>query len=410
MKRLSFFLITILGLASCEGVLFEEDLSNRNVQALAPVNNAVLTNTSVNFSWSGIEDADEYQVQIATPAFSNATQVVFDSVMTNLNATVNLDPNFYEWRVKALNNTSETSYTTSNFSLESEVFENDISGASVLLIAPSEGAVVTSNEVIFSWEDVDFAEDYIIQVATPDFENPIQLLVDEIIEESTFQANLDDNNYEWRIKARNSTSETAYTSASFEVSMEASFEDSVVLVVAPIDNFVTNESNVVLLWQAVEGATFYRIQVIDPLDDTVLVEQTTTTSNINVDFPDGNSIWQVRAENTSVNTVYTAQNITVDTMAPNTPMLQTPADLEDLPTPGVTFTWTRDPIEGTAEQDVIFVYSDVGLTNLILSEEVNDNSFSTTLTNGETYYWLMNAFDDAGNTSADSDVYSFTIQ
>lgn len=410
MKKI-FCAILFLSISfACEGVLFEEDLSDRGIQALAPLNNTVLNNTAVTFSWSEVEDADNYRLQIATPAFSNANQIVLDSLVPSTNFTQNLTAGDYEWRIKALNNSSATPYTTVSFSIQAEIFEDDISTETVTLIAPSEGAIITSDSVTFSWEEVIFAEEFTIQVATPNFENPIQVIVDETLTENSLSQMLTDGSYEWRVKAKNSSSETVYSSANFEVDSEISFEDQTVVIISPPDDFISNEPEINLQWQLVEGATLYRIQLIDPIDNSVVLEQTTIDTNIILTFPEGETTWQVRAENASANTSYSNQMLLVDSVSPNVPVLQTPMDLEEVPSATVTFTWTRDPIEGTAETDFIYIYSDVELTNLILNEEVSDNTFTTTLENSQTYYWLMNANDGAGNQSADSSVFSFNTQ
>ena len=63
----------------CDDIIEVEDISNTTVIILAPTNNAVLNNTTLTFSWEPIESAETYQIQIATPTFDEALQIVVDS-------------------------------------------------------------------------------------------------------------------------------------------------------------------------------------------------------------------------------------------------------------------------------------------------------------------------------------------
>lgn len=115
---LSFFLI---GLFSCEELLEVSDISDAQVTLLAPSDQSIVTQENVSFSWDGVAEAESYLVQIAQPNFSNATQLVLDSVIVIDSSFVGtrvskiLSNNSYEWRVKALNSDFETEFTQSGF-------------------------------------------------------------------------------------------------------------------------------------------------------------------------------------------------------------------------------------------------------------------------------------------------------
>lgn len=308
--KITYYLILSISFISCEGVLFEEDLSERNISIIAPVANSELPEGAITFSWNPVEDATEYKLQIATPSFTNASQLVLDSIVTNLNFTTSLSEEAYEWRVKAQNESSETQYQTTPFTV--------------------------------------FSED--------------------------------------------------------------AFQNRNVFVTAPVNNFVTNQPNVALQWQTVEEAMLYRVQVIDPTDNSIVLEETGAETSLVLSFPEGTYTWQVRAENDTESTQYTSQNITIDSVVPNIPTLLTPADAEVLADTMVIFTWSRDAVEGTIEEDVISIYSDAALTNLIEMATVQDTMYTANLVSGETYFWVVKAIDGAGNESATSTTFSFMIQ
>ncbi len=384
------------------------DISDQTVLLIAPSNGSELNDSDISFNWEAVPYAENYKLQIATPNFDNPTQVLVDEMLTETSFDHTFIEGSYQWRVKAINSSSETNYTTSSFTVLLNV-GNDISGELVSLIAPSNGSVLDINPITFTWNSVPFAEDYVLQIATPNFTNPTQVVVDETLTETSSTQSLEDGNYQWRVKARNSSSETLYSVNSFEVDTGIAFADREVIVISPPDGFVSNLATMNLQWQSVEDATLYRIQILDANTSELIDEETTSQTTIAYNFPEGNLIWQVRAETSSESTQYTAQDITIDSIAPNIPLLLTPIDSEILNSTTVNFTWSRTPIEGTVETDRIYIYEDENLTNLVLEQEVSGGSFSTTMSNNQTYYWLMKAFDVAGNQSENSEIFSFTI-
>lgn len=203
----------------------------------------------------------------------------------------------------------------------------DISTQTVVVLAPKEGSVLTTNAVGFNWETVEDATAYNIQIATPNFENAVQLVLDSVVEVDTLgnvttsiDQDLFNGNYVWRVKALNSDYETVYTQNGFQVNGD---ED-------------------------------------------------------------------------------------LDLVPPNTPQLVAPVNGASQTTTAVDFTWTREDVAGTAERDSIFIYSDESLENLATKALAANKSFSTTVAEG-TYYWIVIAYDGAGNKSDASTTFNFTI-
>ncbi len=93
----------------------------------------------------------------------------------------------------------------------------DISQETVHILAPVDGTVLSNTDTTFSWETVDDAEKYTIQIARPNFVSANQILIDSTLANTTFTTTLEANEYEWRVKAQNTAYETAYTTQSFSV-------------------------------------------------------------------------------------------------------------------------------------------------------------------------------------------------
>ena len=119
LKNSIYKIVLILFLLwNCEEIILEEDISQEMVRVLAPTDNSVFSITTINFSWEPVEFADKYQLQIAVPNFQEALQIVEDTLVTQSNFTKSLNPQNYEWRVRALNSAYETIYTTQAFRIE----------------------------------------------------------------------------------------------------------------------------------------------------------------------------------------------------------------------------------------------------------------------------------------------------
>lgn len=102
---------------------------------------------------------------------------------------------------------------------EEVINEVDIKDENVTLLAPANDVVLsTGNDVIYTWQQLDEARNYRLQVATPNFESATDIKLDILIDTTTYTgAALDAGIYEWRVKALNNGYKTEYFSNKFTV-------------------------------------------------------------------------------------------------------------------------------------------------------------------------------------------------
>jgi hypothetical protein len=291
-------------------------------------------------------------------------------------------------------------------SCEEILFVDDISKKEINLIAPANNTVLFSTGVSLSWDNVENAERYRLQIAKPNFTSPIQIVVDTLITKKTFTQQLNIGKYEWRVKAINSGYETEYKTHAFEILNNDDFQNNTVILLTPSNNLITKVAIQKLSWQTIIGATEYQLQIFDN-NDAIIKEEKTSLINFDYTFPEGSYSWKVRASNGTKETLYTTRSILIDTKAPNTPVLSSPADKSSTTTTDINFQYNRVPIAGSPEIDSIYVYTESALSNLKFKEQVK-NTYTKTLTSGS-YYWYVKSYDKAGNTSNKSTVFSFTI-
>lgn len=291
---------------------------------------------------------------------------------------------------------------------EEILMEGDISGESVVLTAPVNNAQFFSTGITFTWDVVEDATGYRIQIARPGFDAPLQILSDETVTTTSFTFQLTPGVYQWRVKALNSSYGTLYTTRSFTVVSNENFQDNTVSLTSPTDNIVSNQATQLLSWQQVIGATGYHVQIVNTASGAITAEQDITTTSYSYTFSQGQYQWKVRATNGSQNTLYSSRSLLVDTTPPATPQLISPANLYNSSDNNVSFNWTRTPVAGSTERDSLYIYTNSALTNLQYKNVQTSPYAVSTLPNG-TYYWYVRSFDAAGNAGTQSAVFSFTL-
>jgi hypothetical protein len=217
MKKIIVLIITSISLLTCDDIIEVEDISNKSITILAPKSGVNVEDVNVSFTWEALEDIDNYKIQIAKPNFETAQQIVTDSLVSITSFNKSLTSGSYEWRVRAENSGYVTSFTTQNFTVATDVV--DISNETVVISSPSnDSRFLTTDTITFSWESLEGATGYNIELVTPDFDDPTETIKDDITTETTFSvSNLEVNTYMFRIYAENSGFETGFTEIEFTV-------------------------------------------------------------------------------------------------------------------------------------------------------------------------------------------------
>jgi len=97
------------------------------------------------------------------------------------------------------------------YSCEEVIFSEDISEDTIMVIAPVDGAEVNALTINFNWEDLEGATDYQVQVAESSFEQANQIILDTIINQTSFSSEIPVGNYQWRIRGQNNNYQTNYS-------------------------------------------------------------------------------------------------------------------------------------------------------------------------------------------------------
>lgn len=283
----------------------------------------------------------------------------------------------------------------------------------VVLLAPADQYESDKYLMGFWWEPVEDALYYRLQIVSPDFTAPGSLITDTLIKGSNkFSLTLDPARYQWRVRAENGSSHSAYTTAGFTIH-ESSIEQQKVTLSSPGNNYLSNQETIQLKWNALFGADQYRLQIdTENFGDETKMVYNGALSGLahSFTFPkDAAFKWRVRAENATVQSKWSdIFNMTFDSTPPGKVSPVAPANGLSVSKP-VTLQWTA---VSTARKYKLYVFkNDKTVYSAGFPVLVNGTTYSFNLGDaGEKIYWRVAALDEAGNEGALSDEMNFTIQ
>jgi hypothetical protein len=252
------------------------------------------------FSWNPVNGAVTYTVQVSTD--SSFAHVV---VNETINATSYV-PSFdlipateYYWRVKAESKSCTSEWATNYF-----VTEAATSFGVPTLLYPDDNAINIELRPIFSWNPVEGAAAYVLQVSTSSSFS--HFTINERITATSYMTSFDlepDNQYYWRVKAEtqngpgNWSEPRQFTTATLEL------PPLLAPIVATPDG-EKGEGHLILSWNAVPDADSYHVQIskIKTFPENALeiihgkTTVTVTSTSIDITLPPDIYYWRVRAE------------------------------------------------------------------------------------------------------------------
>lgn len=203
-------LLLISTLLCCQDLLVK-DISNTCVEILVPQNNTSISNSTVTFFWEPVTDADAYKIQIVSPTFADAQTLMYDSIITTNKITFALNPGNFEWRIKAINEISETEYTISKFNIDSTM---NLSEEKLIQYSPTNGSALNSTEITFRWNRLYNADEYKFTLV-----NSFNETISEVkLTSPEYKLTVPENDvYQWCISANNKISSTKSFSSTFTI-------------------------------------------------------------------------------------------------------------------------------------------------------------------------------------------------
>lgn len=291
-----------------------------------------------------------------------------------------------------------------------DIFEPDIAGARLQLLLPAEKGQVANASVALSWEKLDGARSYKVQLASPSFSGPTDMYLDTIVTRNFLVVPLQPGNYAWRVKAMNAGYETAFSERTFSVDTSSNLSGSQVRLLLPLHGSATNKTHVEFAWEPVAQAERYLVEFLGGMSfDTVLYG-----SRFHKILPPVTATysWRVTALNVTGLTVSPTRSFSTDYTAPVAPELLFPrTDTTVFHWPvTLKWKWAADDVA----YDSLYLYT-ADRTTLVPSFPKRMSSLYHNLTQNNSmvpgeYYWAVKSIDQAGNTSHLSGRRKFVVR
>ena len=291
----------------------------------------------------------------------------------------------------------------------------DIKNKTVVVLAPANNLITTSNAVTFWWEALDGAEKYNLQIVKPNFASLTSIVADTNVVGTKFTVTLLPGTYQWRIRATNAGGNTAYQQYDLKVDTTSNLSGQLVSIISPQTNYLTGNKSVSFSWNILNAALTYQFLLLNSTGGTIK-DTITSNTTYNYTFPNlsGNYSWKVRAQNNSSISQYNAAStFTIDLTAPAAPSLTVPVN-GAIVTPTNNLGWNRVGAPD-AKSDSVFIATDSAFTNIISRTRTYQQSILISALNNTPpatstiYWWKLRSIDSVGNRSVYSSQLKFKL-
>jgi hypothetical protein len=287
-----------------------------------------------------------------------------------------------------------------------DIFENDISGEQLQVIAPADSVVIKGNELSFMWELVSGASHYHLQLVEPSFEEARKVVLDTLLADNRFATTVDFGQYQWRLRAENGAYATAYQYFTVSVDSSSNIEDYRIPLLTPADGYETQASEHTFSWKPVEMADYYIFQLAGK--DTSIFQQLKETSiKVNFSTKDDAFSWKVLAleEEAGRSTSSRTRTMRIDNTPPAVPGLLAPEDKAILPGVNlISFSWKAvEDTDKDFKDYILYIYNQNDPSVPVLRRSLTDTQIDLfgeddPLIPGQ-YLWEVQTVDRLGNMS-----------
>ena len=351
----------------------------------SPSNGSSNQPASINFSWSNVNGATNYELRLAlNPSFTNSVSY-FDSNHQTFITDIYFGV-FQFWQVRAMNAT-DTSAWSSTFSFKS--------AEHIDLTSPFDGASNLNPSVEFDWTNINGVLFYEIEYdTTSTFGSPADQ-INLISGSSVFDAtNLYFNAvYYWRVRAMSSADTTAWSSTNIFTTIGQ------VPLQLPLSGTINLPPAATLSWFGISGVNGYEVQYDTTFDfSSSTIPSITTTNGTIASISDlyfhHYYYWRVRAYHDLDSSDWSAtNNFYVMDRLQNI----SPANLAQNVNQNVNFTWSSTSATNgyILEVDTTWDFSS-GNSQIFASADtfytVNNLALQTT------YYWRVRTYNNVDST------------
>ncbi|MFH1228674.1 MAG: DUF2341 domain-containing protein [Planctomycetota bacterium] len=367
-------------------VVFKFTTVLANPSLTAPADNAVGLPINPTLNWSAVSGATSYRLQVTDSDFSSP--VIDESGLTGVFRQVSGLANWktYWWRVNASN-----SGGTGAWSSPSQ-FKTII--AAPTLVSPADNLTWLSLTPNLTWNAVDGAAEYQLQVATDSgFGSPLIITITA----TAYQLSALNiaTNYWWRLRASNADGTTGWSNV-WKFTTQPPLPAQPTLL-SPADTAVGISTDPFLKWNASDFSAYYNLQVATDTDFANLVSDLNSIgTNKAVSALNNSTVyyWRVRgASNDGISAWSSIWNFTTALAIPAQPVLSAPANGVTGLSLSITLSWDAATNAATYH---LRIATDNMFSNIILNQSnIVGTSFNPPgLAYATNYYWQIQAISN----------------
>ena len=360
------------------------------VSGLSPAGETSLTDTTPTLSWTGITEAQSYQIRFATSSseLENIQPVDILSGTSYTPDTAWENNQTHYWQVRARN-------ADGIFGVWSSFADFTIGWGSISGQTPANGTVLNTCKPQLSWDPVSLAESYEIRVAESPEELEDATIYTRALTNYTPDSNLTNlKSHYWQVRAKDSYG--AYTAWSSPINFAIEWGE--VAGLSP-DSATTGDLTPDFSWTAVDQAEEYNLRLA--YSESALESPAFTTVTGSNSFTPSSSLennrniyWQVQAVNSSGGTGPWSDPASFQIIWGNISGL-TPASGSTTENLSPEFSWS--PVDGASLYEIRYADDEDDLLSASIStSETGSFTPPTALTNLTTCYWQVRAKDSDG--------------
>ena len=227
---------------------FEDDISNRTVELVSPADKVETDIVSQTFYWNAMEGASSYRLQIVTPSFDIAENLLLDTLVTDNKYAYTLFPAEFEWRVRAENSVYQTGWTSSHLTIYRS---DDLTRQRVQISSPHDAYITNKADISYVWDALYNADNYQVAVYKGSWEGET-MVAPVKVDGTNYEGTLAEGTFYWGVQAQNQTSETSYTIQSLVIDQTP---PNAPVLTLPENNSTVTSTTVQFAWNSSDSGS-----------------------------------------------------------------------------------------------------------------------------------------------------------
>ncbi len=368
-------------------------------QLIAPEDSATDISTTVTLQWHSVDDANSYNLQLATDSSFN-NRVVDTSGLSDTTYTVEQLSNdsTYYWRVS-----SSSLLTTSDWSDSWQFTTLPQAPAKTNLYMPENDTDSLSTDITFKWHTATRAESYRLQISRDSQFETLDYDRNSLTDTTHAVSGLStDTTYYWRVRGSNESGAGPWSDIWHftTASSDSGQVPDVPQLTSPSDGADNQSTEVTLKWDTVSNADHYGLQLSKNSSfETLIVNSSSLTNNsFTIDSLDHNThyYWRVNASNEhGASSWSNSRQFTTTEQPPDSVTLRKPDNNAENLSTELQVAW-----DSTARADSyqLQITRDAGFETVNYNfDGLTDTSESVSGLEADTsYYWRVRAKNDGG--------------